>query len=59
MDVMGWSKIDMAQRYMHLPDQLRHQIAAQLGGLLWTAPGRTTMTTRQTWGNRRLHSFRW
>jgi integrase len=35
MDVMGWSKIDMAQRYMHVPDQLRQQIASQLGGLLW------------------------
>jgi integrase len=38
MDVMGWSKIDMAQRYMHVPDQLRQQIASQLGGLLWKAP---------------------
>lgn len=38
MDVMGWSKIDMAQRYMHVPDQLRQRIATQLGGLLWTAP---------------------
>jgi integrase len=38
MDVMGWSKIDMAQRYMHVPDQLRQRIATQLGGLLWTPP---------------------
>lgn len=38
MDVMGWSKIDMAQRYMHVPDELRRRIAAQLGGLLWTSP---------------------
>lgn len=38
MDVMGWSKIDMAQRYMHVPDELRQRIASQLGGLLWKAP---------------------
>jgi integrase len=38
MDVMGWSKIDMAQRYMHVPDELRSTIASQLGGLLWQAP---------------------
>lgn len=35
MDVMGWSKIDMAQRYMHVPNELRQQIARQLGELLW------------------------
>jgi integrase len=35
MDVMGWSKIDMAQRYMHVPDELRRKIADQLGELLW------------------------
>jgi integrase len=38
MDVMGWSKIDMAQRYMHVPDELRNSIASQLGSLLWTSP---------------------
>ncbi|MEU0513628.1 tyrosine-type recombinase/integrase [Amycolatopsis sp. NPDC006125] len=38
MDVMGWSKIDMAQRYQHVPDELRQSIATQLGGLLWTGP---------------------
>jgi integrase len=38
MDLMGWSKIDMAQGYMHVPDELRQRIASQLGGLLWKAP---------------------
>jgi hypothetical protein len=38
MEVMGWSKIDMAQRYMHVPDELRSSIASQLGSLLWTSP---------------------
>ncbi|AIJ26597.1 integrase [Amycolatopsis methanolica 239] len=38
MDVMGWSKIDTAQRYQHVPDELRQSIATQLGGLLWTGP---------------------
>ncbi len=35
MDVMGWSKADMAKRYMHVPDDLRRRIADQVGGLLW------------------------
>lgn len=37
MDVMGWSRIDMAKRYIHVPDAMRRNIAQQLGGLLWTA----------------------
>jgi hypothetical protein len=28
----------MAQRYMHVPDELRSAIASQLGNLLWTSP---------------------
>jgi integrase len=35
MDVMGWSKITMTQRYQHVPDELRRGIAGQIGGLLW------------------------
>lgn len=35
MDVMGWSKADMAKRYMHVPDEVRRQIAKLVGGLLW------------------------
>lgn len=38
MDVMGWSKISMAQRYQHVPDDLRRNIASQVGGLLWKTP---------------------
>jgi threonine dehydrogenase-like Zn-dependent dehydrogenase len=37
MDVMEWSKIDMAQRYMHVPDELRQRIASQ-APLLTCAP---------------------
>ncbi len=37
MEVMGWSKITMAQRYQHVPDDVRRGIAKQLGGLLWKA----------------------
>jgi integrase len=37
--VMGWSKITMAQRYQHVPDDVRRGIATQLGGLLWQTPG--------------------
>ena len=35
MDVMGWSKADMAKRYMHVPDEVRRRIARQLGSFLW------------------------
>lgn len=34
MDVMGWSEASMASRYMHVPDELKHEIA----GLLWSVP---------------------
>jgi integrase len=39
MDVMGWSKADMAKRYMHVPDELRQRIADQLSQLLWSQHG--------------------
>ncbi|HEX5405329.1 MAG TPA: site-specific integrase [Pseudonocardiaceae bacterium] len=38
MDVMGWSEASMASRYMHVPDELKHEIAGQVAGLLWSAP---------------------
>ncbi|MBV9031512.1 MAG: hypothetical protein JO063_12625 [Pseudonocardiales bacterium] len=34
MDIVGWSKIDMAQRY---PNELWQRVASQFGGLLWQA----------------------
>jgi integrase len=38
MDVMGWSEASMASRYMHVPDELKHEIAGQVAGLLWSSP---------------------
>jgi hypothetical protein len=38
MDVMGWSEASMASRYMHVPDELKHEIAGQVAGLLWSVP---------------------
>ncbi len=38
MDLMGWSKIDIAQRYMHVPNELRRHIATQVDELLWNRP---------------------
>ena len=35
MDLMGWSQLSMTQRYQHVPDQLRHDVAEKLGRLLW------------------------
>lgn len=38
MDVMGWSEASMASRYMHVPDELKQEIAGQVAGLLWSNP---------------------
>lgn len=38
MDIMGWSEASMASRYMHVPDELKREIAGQVAGLLWTGP---------------------
>lgn len=38
MDVMGWSEASMASRYMHVPDELKQEIAGQVAGLLWSTP---------------------
>jgi integrase len=35
MGVMGWSNPAMAQRYAHMADPIRRDIAARVGGLLW------------------------
>jgi hypothetical protein len=37
MDVLGWSDSKIANRYMHVPDELKHEIAGQVAGLLWSA----------------------
>jgi integrase len=36
MDLMGWSQLRMTQRYQHVPDQLRRDVADKLGHLLWS-----------------------
>jgi hypothetical protein len=38
MDVLGWSDSKIANRYMHVPDELKHEIAGQVAGLLWSTP---------------------
>jgi len=35
MDLMGWSKSDMAARYQHLTAPIRRDVASRLGALLW------------------------
>jgi hypothetical protein len=42
MDVLGWSDSKIANRYMHVPDELKHEIAGQVAGLLWSAPTEET-----------------
>jgi hypothetical protein len=37
MDLMGWSQLSMTQRYQHVPDQLRRDVADKLGRLLWVS----------------------
>lgn len=36
MAIMGWSEASMATRYMHVPDELKQEIAGQVAGLLWS-----------------------
>lgn len=38
MGIMGWSSTAMAARYQHVTDPIRHTVARQVGGLLWTEP---------------------
>jgi integrase len=45
MDVLGWSDSKIANRYMHVPDELKHEIAGQVAGLLWSTPADTTSET--------------
>jgi hypothetical protein len=35
MGIMGWSSTSMAARCQHVPDPIRHAVAAQVGGMLW------------------------
>lgn len=35
MEVMGWSSASMRQRYMHVTEQLRTDVAKQLNGYFW------------------------
>ncbi|SHN04814.1 tyrosine-type recombinase/integrase [Cryptosporangium aurantiacum] len=37
MGLMGWSNTAMAARYQHLTAKVRHDIAKQVGGLIWQA----------------------
>lgn len=37
MEVMGWSTITMAERYMHVTEELRHDVARQLNDYFWKA----------------------
>lgn len=38
MNIMGWSNAGMAQRYAHVVDPIRRDVAERLGGLLWDQP---------------------
>lgn len=38
MGIMGWSHSAMAARYQHITAAVRHDVAQQVGGLLWPAP---------------------
>lgn len=38
MGLMGWSSASMAVRYQHITDQVRQDVAKQVGGLIWQQP---------------------
>ena len=48
MDVMGWSEASMASRYMHVPDELKQEIAGQVAGLLWSTPAEPPSSDERT-----------
>jgi integrase len=48
MDVMGWSEASMASRYMHVPDELKQEIASQVAGLLWSTPAEPRSDAERT-----------
>jgi integrase len=39
MDFMGWSSVTMKQRYMHVTDGLRREVADQLSQYFWRSSG--------------------
>ena len=48
MDMLGWSDSKIANRYMHVPDELKHEIAGQVAGLLWSAPAEASSEAERT-----------
>lgn len=42
MSIMGWSSAEMAARYQHVTDAIRQDVARQVDGLIWQAPGAAT-----------------
>lgn len=45
MELMGWTHTAMTVRNQHVSGQVRQDIAAQLGGLLWGTNENGTETT--------------
>jgi hypothetical protein len=37
MSLMGWSSAEMAARYQHVTDTVRHEVARQVDSLIWHA----------------------
>jgi site-specific recombinase XerD len=35
MEIMGWSDVSIAKRYMHVPSEFLTAIADQVSGLVW------------------------
>ena len=38
MNIMGWSNPATTQRYAHVIDPIRRDVADRIGGLLWGEP---------------------
>ncbi|MBP2319104.1 hypothetical protein JOF45_002123 [Nesterenkonia lacusekhoensis] len=38
MDLMGWSQRTMVDRYQHVLDDMKRDVAAQVGDALWAGP---------------------
>jgi integrase len=35
MSIMGWATTAMAAKYQHVTDNIRHEVARRVGGILW------------------------
>lgn len=58
MAIMGWSSAAMAARYQHVLNSIRHDVASQVGELLWMTRKTAWATIAITAGVQRIEGCR-